>query len=395
MFPHPKQPSFGPFIIEQVRALRAYEDLDAHVVCGRPFWVNNLPLTAAWRAFRAYRHTFAAIRWESYEGVPVLYVPYLAGGYIGFALQAATYRYAVLRAARRIRAWCPFQVIHAHTSYLDGSAGLALRRKYHTPFVITEHTGPFRLLTDGRWVRRETFAALRGADRVWCVSRDLAGQVKTHFPQAQDKVDTLPNGVDADLFRPPARWSPDPSRPRLLAAMSLDENKNPLLLLRAFQRLRRDVPGATLTVVGTGPLEAPVRALVKALGLQPAVRLLGYRARPDLARLMREECDIFVLSSNSETFGVVLIEALASGKPVVATACGGPADIVAAPWLGRLCPPGNEAALAATLAAMVRDLPTIEPARLRRHAVEQFDYRRLARTLSAAYEDLFARSQTA
>src|SRR5947209_2495530 len=83
----------------------------------------------------------------------------------------------------------------------------------------------------------------------------------------------------------PRRWAPDRARPRLLAVMSLDENKDPLLLLRAFARLRQTVPGATLTLVGTGPLAREVRQTIDALELGQAVLLPGHCSRLEVARL--------------------------------------------------------------------------------------------------------------
>jgi len=387
MFPSSTQPGLGPFILEQVRALRRYAKLDARVVCCQPFWVNSKNPFRYYPALRYFRNTFAWLRrWQTYEEVPVLYLPYLVGSVFPHHVHGRTYQEAVLRAAPWILRKFNFQVIHAHTSYLDGSAGLALRQQCQVPLFITEHTGPFRLLTYDERIRRQTQAAIQGADKVWCVSTALADQVREHLPAWQGNLGILPNGVDTAQFRPPERWQPDAARPKILAVMSLDENKNPLLLLRAFQRLRQRAPGATLTLAGTGPLEAEVRTAVEAQGLCPAVRLLGQCSRLEIARLMREECDILALPSNSETFGVVLIEALACGKPVVATRCGGPADIVTEPWLGRLCPPASLDGLSAALVELVRELPAVNSTRIRQHAVERFAYRNLAQALSQAYD---------
>jgi glycosyltransferase involved in cell wall biosynthesis len=106
-----------------------------------------------------------------------------------------------------------------------------------------------------------------------------------------------------------------------------------------------------------------------------------------VARLLREGCDLFVLASDSETFGVALVEALACGKPAVATDCGGPREVLAGPGLGALCPAGDEAALAAALLSAVRALPGFDPARLRRRA-EDFSLDALAGRLAHEYRAL-------
>jgi hypothetical protein len=103
---------------------------------------------------------------------------------------------------------------------------------------------------------------------------------------------------------------------------------------------------------------------------------------------MRDDCDVFVLPSNSETFGVVLIEALACGKPVVATDCGGPRDIVTGPAVGVLCPPRDEPALANALRDVAQRLPQFDRQHIRRQALERFDYFQLAARLADEYERL-------
>jgi glycosyltransferase involved in cell wall biosynthesis len=282
-----------------------------------------------------------------------------------------------------------FEIIHAHTSYLDGTAALALNQKFGTPYLITEHTGPFCLLTENKLIRDKTVQALVGARKVFCVSSSLARDVSAVLPEAErSKLEVLHNGVDAALFYPPPRWEPDPQRPRFLAVISLDENKNPLLLLDAFRRLRQELPGAQLDIVGQGPLYAQVAEAIRHEGLSESVALLGYRTRSEVARLMRDGCDALVLPSNTETFGVVIIEALACGKPVVSTDCGGPRDVVTSPEVGVLCPVQDAQALADGLRQVAANLRSYRPEAIRRHAVERFDYFSLASRLAEEYEQI-------
>jgi glycosyltransferase involved in cell wall biosynthesis len=312
-------------------------------------------------------------------------VPYLVGGF-GFRYHGSSYSSAVQRGAAWIRKRFPFDLIHAHTGYLDGGAALALSKRFRTLYLITEHTSPFSSLMEDPRVRRQTLEALGRATCVWGVSSSLEQELRSYLPEDnRAHVHTLHNGVDTRLFHPPVTWSPNPAAPRLLAVMALEERKAPLLLLEAFLRLRRVAPGATLDLVGEGPEEKQVRRFVREADLQNCVMLWGNCSRPEVARLMRERCDLFVLSSHHETFGVVLIEALASGKPVVATRCGGPADIVTDPMLGALCPPGNLEALTETLVRTTAAFASFDGRAIRRWAVERFDFARLAATLAAEY----------
>lgn len=389
LYPSPELPGLGPFVHEQVSALRINSGVDARVVCCTPFWCSTFHPAKIARVYQLYRARLRELRWQQHDGVPVLYLPYLVGGLFRRWLHADTYRNAVLAAADWLRARFDFEVIHAHTSFLDGTAALALSRRFNVPYLLTEHTGPFRQLTDHPLMRARTVRALTGARQVYCVSGALADDVRAALPAAQHgKIDVLANGVDTAQFYLPPQRAADPARPRLLSVISLDANKNPLLLLDAFKQLLADVPGATLTIAGDGELRGAVEAKVNAEGLGRAVTLLGFRPRAEIARLMREACDVFVLPSNSETFGVVLIEALACGKPIVSTDCGGPRDVVTDPSLGRLCPPRDAAALAAALRDVACDLGAFRAEAIRRHAVERFDYFSLAARLAEVYDDV-------
>jgi glycosyltransferase involved in cell wall biosynthesis len=124
---------------------------------------------------------------------------------------------------------------------------------------------------------------------------------------------------------------------------------------------------------------------IRDLGLTGHVRVLGFLPRPQVASLLRDECDVLVLPSQAETFGCVLVEALASGKPVVATRCGGPEDIVTHPGLGALCPPGDVQALAQALLETIRRLPEFRPQEIREEALRRFSYQRLASDLHGLY----------
>jgi glycosyltransferase involved in cell wall biosynthesis len=396
LFPTPAQPTLGCFVHEQVRALRDSAGVDARVLCCRPFVMNRANPWKLRRLYRRYRARFDSLAWETYQGVPVMYLPYLVAGFFRFWLHGATCRAAVLRALPFLRATFPFELIHAHTCYLDGSAAWDLGRRLGLPYVLTEHTGPFRSLMGNWLVRWQALRALRHAARVWCVSSALSAEVRGYLPpDARAGVHTLHNGVDTDLFRPAQRWSPDPAGPRLLSVLALEENKAPLLLLKAFRRLRQAVPGATLRLIGEGPLEEQMRGFIQDHGLQDSVKLCGPRPRAEVARLMRAWCDLLVLPSHSETFGVVLIEALASGKPVVATRCGGPADIVTEAALGALCPPGDVEGLAGALQAVTRALPSFDPRLIRRRALERFAFGRLAGALATAYRELWPAARPA
>jgi len=127
------------------------------------------------------------------------------------------------------------------------------------------------------------------------------------------------------------------------------------VLLRAFALLRHGAAGPLrLVLVGDGPLRGDLEALALSLGLSDHVDFLGRKGRRDVARLL-QNCEVFVLPSRSEPFGIVLIEAMACRKPVVSTKVGGIPEIIETGKNGILVEPDDPSALAEALATVLRD----------------------------------------
>jgi len=168
----------------------------------------------------------------------------------------------------------------------------------------------------------------------------------------------IPNGVDTERFRPLASadgpWSPPPEWPkrgtiavtvgRLVPAKGLD------LLFHAWRSAVAAAPDATLVIVGDGPLRQECEAAVASLGLAESVRFLG--TRRDVPEILRRS-DVYVSSSRTEGMSNALLEALASGLPLVATRVGGAEDTVDDRVNGVLVPEGDVAALASALAELL------------------------------------------
>ena len=205
---------------------------------------------------KQYRLFHSVCTWFNFDDVPVKYLPYRVMGPKG--THGLTYRAAICRGIDRLHQVFPFALIHAHTSYLDGSAGLALAKRYGVPLLITEHTGPFSSLMNHPVVKYWTKQALQGAAHVIAVStkqqRDIAAYMAL---DQQTRLLVLPNGVDINDFYPPATWHPDPQAPRLLFVGYFVPVKNLSLLLEAFALVLRNLPGARLALVSGG--EVPNR----------------------------------------------------------------------------------------------------------------------------------------
>lgn len=393
MFPHPDQPGSGTFVLEQVAALRRWRGMDVRVVSARYGGPGpRRPLASlAWELGHGRRQAQAA--WQEAGRVPVLYPPRRL--HWGLVAYGWSYGSAVRACLDQVRESFAFDLVHAHTGFLDGAAGLWAARRYKVPLVITEHTGPFSYLTGNPLVRRPTLQALEGADAVIAVSRAQRDDVAAYLsPQGAAKLRVIPNGVDMDLFRPPDRSGLDPARPRILFAGGAEEVKDPAGVLAALALVRGQVPGARLIMTGgPGDRERESRRLARLIqqsGQGQAVEYVGYQDRQGMARLLGEGCDLLVLASRTESFGCVLIEAMACGHPVVATRCGGPQDIVTRDFLGELAPVGDPQGLARAVLRVIERLPSFEPSRIREHARKHYSFQVVSQDLARLYEQVLA-----
>lgn len=249
----------------------------------------------------------------------------------------------------------------------------------------------------------------RGGTRLWagklaglCVDAFVAVSSETaEFARRRSEVDerrlsVIPNGVELTRFRPePA------ARERVRAELGIREEtfvagtvgrtaveKNQALLLRAVAPLLG--PGAHLIVAGDGPLLSALSELSRALGVAPFVHLLGARRDvPDVLNAL----DAFVLSSTIEGLPLVILEAMATGLPVISTSIGGIPNVIEEGVTGFLVPVGDEERLRARVAELRAD-PGLRHAlgsRARSDAVTRFSAQRMGRDYIDLYERLLAR----
>ncbi|HEU4885892.1 MAG TPA: glycosyltransferase [Longimicrobium sp.] len=288
----------------------------------------------------------------SYEGelaADVRYHP-LPGG----RMRSAARPLRRLLAAERPDVLCSF-MDHANCVALLASRGLAGR-----PAVVAGVQNPpsAALRSVPAPVRGAIRAGMRAlyprADAVVALSRGVGDELQRMIPGLAGRVSVIPNaGMDEDAPPPLAPATrPAGEDPVLVACGRLVPQKAYPVLLRALARVRERVP-ARLRILGEGPLRDELGALAASLGVDGAVSFEGFR--PDPAAYMAE-ADVFVLSSEYEGFGNVIVEAMAAGAPVVATDCPyGPGEILEGGRHGVLVPPGDPEALAAALLRVLGD----------------------------------------
>jgi glycosyltransferase involved in cell wall biosynthesis len=279
-------------------------------------------------------------------------------------------------------------VIHVHSALMAGWPTSVLSRELRIPYLITEHSSSYAGRQIKQWQVPLIRAAFAGAERVVAVSHALARDLAPYT--GETPVEVVPNLVDTTFFTLPVR--PRGGGKFRFLSMGLSTRiKGMDVLLRAFADAFRG-RDAELEVGGGSQLEGSLRQLAKELGIAGQVRFLGMLT-PEGVREAMWRADALVLSSHVETFGVVLIEAMATGLPVVATACGGPEDIVH-PGTGLLVPPGDSRELARGMEALWREAPewTARAGTIRAQAQRHFSQPVVVRALADLYERILATS---
>lgn len=293
-------------------------------------------------------------------------------------------------------------VMHAHTYGTDQVAVAGRHhRRHRTPLVLTAHFHPiwsihggwFRHKLRGFYDRRRAGPALHEVDRLIVQTLEEERLLKV-LGIPLPPITVIPPG-----FRPlPAPGAGAPSfaerlglpGPFLLFVGRLASNKGLLELVEAFAPLARSDPSVTLVLVGEdGGMRAPVEARVRALGLSDRVRIPGYLDDATVFSAFKE-ARLFVLPSEYEAFGLVLLEALAHATPVVASRVGGIPEVLDQGKAGRLVPPKEVAPLAEALQALYDD-----PAGARAlgeygrsHVVPRYDWDAVTAALRTVYEEV-------
>lgn len=351
-FPTEEKPLFGSFVMDQARALCASdESLELHVFApdATPRWLSpSSPLAASKTFLASYSADVPSERDPICSNLTVHRVP-TVHAHGRFGVDGSTpYRIIVQRAMKRVeRERGPFDLVHAHVCYPAGVICANLRPR--RPWILTEHQGPFPFpdlvsSPSGAWRRAQQ--AFKSASAVVAVSRMQAGEIE-RSTEVQPVV--IPNVCDERMFYP---REDRPSGPfRFLTVAGLVEGKGVDILLDAIARFTARGGNALFTIVGAGPLETQLRDQCTALGLDEVVEWRGTVQREALPHVFRE-ADAFVLPSLHESFGVVFIEALASGIPVIATRCGGPEEFVTEDN-GLLIPVGEVESLASAMEQLV------------------------------------------
>lgn len=292
-----------------------------------------------------------------------------------------------------------YDLIHSHY-WLSGLVGQRARKAWGAPHITTFHTlGKMKLRVCGPGT--EPTARIRAerklvevCDCVLLTSAREKANLLRDTPARPNHVDVVPCGVNLELFQPMLRPA---ARRKIGAAMEdsivlfvgrIAPEKGLDRLLRAFTRLQHRPRLKVVIVGGEGdgdPGLQQVQALARQLGIAERIRFVGRVEQPELP-FFYSAADLLVLPSSYESFGMVALEAIACGTPVVATPVGAMEELLQSGESGRLSPDFSPLSLAAVIDRMLRnraDRP-VDPEEVRRSAL-RFSWHRVAADVLNVY----------
>jgi len=285
-----------------------------------------------------------------------------------------------------------FDLIHAHFTYPSGYVGAKLKEDYKKPVILTVHEDRDEFLNEIFSNNMKIIYTWNFVDKIIRVNKKDLMEFK-RLQIDESKLMFLPNGYSQDLFLPMdsnnarIKLKLPLDRMILVNIASLEAHKGQKYIIEAMKKILNTRQDIMLYIIGQGSLRNSLQSLINKYGLQDNVILAGGNKPREEIPLWMNACDVFVLPSLSESFGIVQIEAMACGKPVVATKNGGSEEIVIEDKLGILVESKDPEGL---LQAILVALEVEWDAEYIREYSKQFAWERIAEKIVKVYEEVLS-----
>ncbi|WP_333821051.1 glycosyltransferase [Ohtaekwangia sp.] len=291
--------------------------------------------------------------------------------------------FIMLRYSRKVAREFKPDVIHASIGYPGAYWGYLLKRYTGAPYILQEHT---RVKNNFRsyFHRQLTLAGLRKADALVAVGTRLATELKSLLHR---DINVIPNVVEVERYRYDHRPQTTVMQIGFLGGMNTAV-KGLDILLQAIAGIQKDF---VLHIGGTGSKEEEYKAQAEQLGIASKCKFYGFIPYNDIPQWM-EQLHFFVCSSRYETFCVALVEAMASGVPVVSTCCGGPEDFVNE-GNGLLVENENIAALREGIRHMMQTHQQYNPQAIAIYASDNFSRQSFLTRIEKLYHEVIERAK--
>ena len=387
MYPVLYNTAYGIFVHEQVKALikQGCEVKVVSPVPCVPFPVNYI--NAKWGLYSRVP------RRRTWEGVDVHYPRYLTFPKNFSQASSGLRMYlGIKKQVREIRRLFSFDIVHAHVPLPDGYAGMLLSREFKVPLVVTVHGGTLYFIAKERKAAYNAMQRpLKAASVVVTVSDKNRKILQT---RGISEVQVVPNGIPLDLIQTLNNDRVNmireniPTKYFLLGVGNLVARKKFDVAIKAVAKLVSRGYDVTYIIIGEGTEKGRLLKLIKELRLEERVKILPRRERLlDVYEYMKA-CDIFLLPSVMEGFGVVFAEAMSLGKPIVGCKAGVVSDLVQHMKTGLLAEEDDVEGVSSLLEQLMVDsgLRRNIGQQAQKHVLDKFTWVRNAEQMLEVYQ---------
>ncbi|MDZ7363255.1 MAG: glycosyltransferase family 4 protein [candidate division KSB1 bacterium] len=339
-------PHGGSFVFEQVKAIAPYVSVTVAVL------IPNPPDLSRYRS-RWSRFADKSAAPEMEDGIPVYYLRYRTIPELGKYLNSVQAFRALACFLRQRKD--QFDLIHAHFAYTTGFAAVRAGRSFDLPVIVATYGSDINFYTKRT---PKNFAAalftiwgLRHAAAITALSKDLATKISA-LGISHQQITVISLGIRETIFSPRGeklmlrrQLQLPTAGPLFLFVGNWVPVKGLKYLFDAFARVCQHLQQTKLMMIGSGELEPVLKQQAQTLGIVNKIIWIGQKAHAEIP-LWMSAADFLVLPSLSEGYGLVVLEALACGTPVIASRAGGIPEILTSDDFGILVPPRDSEALA-------------------------------------------------
>ena len=344
------RPHFMPFISEQLKALSDRSDITLHVFVCFPFfhYVKK-------EYFKYYRNFFfeKPLRINS-DRIKIYPVWFMSRPLKIFNNEIVTGQIAKKIKKLILKNKINFNFIHGHFGDLAPVCN-KLSQQFNKEYILTEHASDINPLIV-KFGKAKLIESYKNAKSVICVSEHLKSKIAA-LDKSIDNLVVVPNGIDISKYVVKKKHT---FKNRYIFIGHLIERKGIKILLEACSILKSVSPGFVLNIYGKGELRKYMIDYIEEKGLVNNIILRGIFSNDKINEILLDS-DVLILPSYKESFGVVVIEALATGLPVIATECGGPETIIKDDSIGEIINVGDSNALYSALTKVADKYHTYNP----------------------------------
>lgn len=387
VFPSWYPPNGGYFFREHSQAL-CQAGAEVTLMAGLHSSLKDFPLLRPLSAFKKTENIsgrFHEITWQHWN------IPFMSrASMISWIKRSLSMAEAQMKESGR--PW----LIQAHSAMWAGVVAARLGKRHQIPWVITEHRSRFVFNSPqarslfSPWHHPLLKEAFSGAAAIVTVSEALNDKILQYAPEKAGSIRSIPNITDVDFFTPcNTRRAGAASNFTFFSLAHHLPVKGLDTLLNAFALVQEKMPQTRLVLGGHGPLTTMLHRQCQRLKLEKVVRFTGPLNRQQVKQEL-QQADAFVLPSHFEAFGVVFIEAMACGLPVIAARAGGPETFIT-PYCGLLVNPGQPVELSKAMMQIIQQPQKYSHEVIRDYTVKNFSQKAIAGRYINLYREILQR----